>query len=247
MNRHEGNLFREQCNGAISCTVDCSIPLPMLSAWCGASAVYWIAPAFPVSSMIMKVADADASEYAVSQPAYYHPSRGLWRVYVPGWVFTRHCETFYKIVAENGDDERCVLGEGRLRVHGGRVNDVCDSEGAKRKTCYAAFPGGFHRRVLVSEDSTGSLSFQVSDYVIPSDKFERSPSKMYAYDRKTGFFHAVSGIIDSSGTPTLSVSEETVSCGEASFALDEETNLYYRIETDIDETGVSALITGDRK
>ena len=227
--------MREQNNGII--VLDGSLgALPILPAWTNSSAVYWVKPSFPVTGMAFLVGNAAADGWAAQVEMVYHPQRGLWRAYVPGSVFTAHCETRYMIVSIDGECMRHVEGEGILRVHTGAFHGVADTV----RNCYIAFPDGKVRDVAVTEDSTGAPIFTVGGVV------EAAPGDVrpaYAHNNATGRFYLVSAFIDETGAPMLSVADEPSDGGEDTYVRD-ESGFYRRMDCATDDAGATMLQTG---
>ena len=237
--------FREQNNGLIVLN-SAYRRLLILEAWRRSSSVYWIRSPFPATALQFKVGKADKSEFAVILNAQNHPSRGLWRVYVPGRYFTDRCETAYKIVATDEYGNRTTCGEGILRVFSGTISDIEEEESTSEE-CYAKFSDGKWRKVTIGEDEVGALVFEVSTDAIDESHFEKVPANPYAYNKAYGTFHAVSGFIDESGSPYIEIEQSPSAAGSETFAKDERTGFYFRIESFTDEAGAMAPQVGDQK
>ena len=236
------NPFREQNNGVIA-PDGTSKRLPILHAWQGSSAVYWVVPAYPPSGMQFKVGSPDKGGWQAALSMSYHRKRGMWRVYVPGRNFRGHYETIYRLVSFDGEGGRHVEGEGVLRVHAGLIPDGNDDIVV---TSHVLFADGKWRKITVSEDESGAPTFVVGGVATSTEDFDETPKRPYAYNKATGMFHEISGVIDEVGEAVLVVSETPIeSGGDATFALDEKTNLYYRLETVVDESGEVAVVAGE--
>ena len=230
--------FNEQCDAVIS--LDGSHKrLPIVSAWANSSAVYWINPQAPATALYVKIGNANKSGWNCSLKAYYHPKRGMYRVYVPGKYFTGHYETVYQIVEVDDGDARHVLGEGALRVYRSAIQDQAD----EIRECCASFPDGKCRRISISYDDTGAPVFDVS-----VDSFVSGvlPGPLFAYDKAKGAFFRVTGVIDESGTPTLDVAQEPADDGERKYFHDPKTGFYRPMDAAEDSSGVESLVTGDQ-
>ena len=229
--------MREQNDGIVVLDGDCGRLPPILDAWVNSSAVYWFRPPFPATGMTLMVGSARADGWAAKVKMYCHPKRGLWRAYVPGRTFTVRSETRYKVVALDEHGMRHVCGEGILRVYDGSVPDV-EEYTAK---CLAAFPDGTVREVTVAEDEAGEPSFVVGN---PVDGASASAGPIYAYNKASGFFHAVTAFFDEAGEPMLAVADEPSAGGFESYAKD-SSGFYRRVECAEDDAGEMALQTGE--
>ena len=231
------NGFHEQCDGVIS-TDGSYKRLPILSAWSGSSAVYWINPQAPATELDIKIGNSDKSGWNCSLKAYYHPKRELYRVYVPGKYFTGHYETVYQIVEVYENDSKHVLGEGALRVYKSAIQGIAESQ----IVACAKWPDGHVREITIREDETGAPVFSIGEVV----EKEISHGEIYAYNNATGQFHLVTTFFDEVDEPMLTVSETPVNGGFDQFVPD-ANGFYRRIECAEDDSGSMTLQTGDKR
>ena len=237
-------FLREQNNGLI-CLDGTQKRLPCLTAWVKSSAVFWAFPSFPVAVMSFKTGKPDGSGYNEPVAMQYHATRKLWRVYLPASSFTEKCETYYKLTATDENGDRIVFGEGMLRVYAGKITDTGEQT-ETAEDCYALFSDGNWRRITVVSNSLGELTFSVAQTAttpIAGQTF----SQPYAYNRTTGKFYSLNGVVDSTGEAYLAVAEAPSEEGEKSYAKNETSGLYYRIETSQDATGTMTANVGEQK
>lgn len=230
------NSLHEQCDGMIS--IDgTSRQLPILYAWHGSSAVYWINAPFVSSKLYIRIGKSDLSGFQTKLFAHYHPVRGMWRVYVPGTFFSAKCETWYQIGISDENEQNHVYGEGKLRVNASHIQVVDD----KKKVSYAWWPDGKARKIVIEEDKVGEPVFSVGEIVdAPVGRIQ----EIFAFNKATGFFHSVSTFFDEANEPMLSVSDEPVEAGEDRF-VEDVCGFYRRIECFTDESEATALQTGE--
>ena len=231
------NGFHEQCDGVV--TLDGSHKrLPILSAWANSSAVYWINPQAPATAMFIKVGNANKDGWNCSLKAYFHPKRGMYRVYVPGKYFTGHYETVYQIVEVDENDSRHISGEGALRVY---KSSIQEAEEIQIVAC-AKWPDGLVREIKIREDETGAPVFSIGEVV----EKEISQGEIYAFNNATGQFHLVTTFFDEVDEPMLTVSETPVNGGFDQFVAD-ANGFYRRIECEEDDSGSMTLQTGEKR
>ena len=229
--------MREQNNGIV--TLDGSgRALPILTAWSRSSAVFFFNPSHQFTELTLKVGDAEAKTWAGSFKGTWHWSSRMFRVYVPGRVFTKRCETVYQVMAVDDNGSRHVCGEGKLRV-----NESAIHEDEPTKDCIAFFEAdGKWRKVVVTEDESGHPAFAVGDVTdAPGEQTD-----IYAFDNAQGFYFKVSGMFDELNQPILALDDTPLGDGKETFVKDEATGFYRRMDAERDTSGHETLVVGEK-
>lgn len=236
--------MKEQTNATIYLSGDSSKELATVPAWRNSATVVWIHVPYYVASLAFKVGDAAATRYLYSLAGTYHPTRGLWRVYIPASRLSFAGNTYYKVVTADADGARTVGGEGVIKVIAGKIDDP-DDEVARRAAVYCADTGKWYG-VSVTRDTAGAPAFAVDeDAPLDAEAYEGAGEQAYAYNDATGLYHAVTAVVDDSGHVALRCAYDGVEGGKEAFAYSGDTGLWYRIEAKEDATGNTTLCTGE--
>jgi len=210
--------------------------LPILRAWANSSSVYWVKPSFICDKMFMKVGNSEKSGWTATANGTYHPEYGMFKFYVDGKAFARHCETAYRIVAIDDKGCRTVCGEGVLRVSTPTIKDVNDDV----RTCIVKFDDGVCREVIIENDTSGVPSFVILETAVQVDA---DPKTLYAYDKEKKQYFALLGVTVE-GNLTLELSETGTTGKDETFVIDKTSGFYRRMEAVEDDTQVEVLEAG---
>lgn len=105
--------------------------LPILGAFVGSSAAYWIKSAFPCTAVRMTVLDSDVAIAECS--LLFHVTRGMWRGYFDGSKFAANGEFVYQVEATDYDGSRSVCGRGVFRVYAATATSSSAEASAKEE------------------------------------------------------------------------------------------------------------------
>lgn len=226
--------------------------LPILGAWKNSASVICARINGYAKSLKLRIAPPNSDSYRYGVNGVYHPVLNLWYFYAKPSLFKEIGEGEYKFVAVDERENAHVIGEGCIRIDGSRLKDANETPSEDGgdvddgKGCFLKFDDDMWRSVTVETDESGDLSFVIGEEY-NSDFFDIPPRDSYAFNKSTGYYHRLRGLIDESGEPAIEVEDYNTSSDMSTFVKDESTGFFYKIEADVDSVGELALEIGEKR